>query len=585
MGIDIRTLILITGISYLMQVLVFLHQYKANRNIMGPGWWLLWSAVESFGFVLILLREVQFLLPVIIVFQDILLLTGAVFIYVGVMRFFDKKANLKFIFFYLTTFIILHLFFIFIKNDIQMRALVLDVYLSGIAFITAVELYRNKTDALRSAVIFNVSLFIVHGSIFAYRSVMILNGTSIHDVFSPSMINLLQYFDALIVSLLWTFGFIIMLNQRLNAEISETKNHFELIFNTSPDAAIISRMSDSMIIGCNESFTRITGYTMKDVSGKSTLDINVWHSLNDRMEFISMISENGIAENFESLFRLKNGKVITGLMSARKILIKGIPHILSVTRDISERKFAEEEIKLQNDRLQTLIAEKDKFFSIIAHDLRSPFNSFLGLTQIMVEDLPDLTMDDLKIFTFRMKDSAVNLYRLLENLLDWSGMKTGIIQFKPVTVNLNIIAEESMAPETEQLRSKSIELVYDIPGDIMVFADVKMLQSVLINLVSNAVKFTHRGGSINISAKRTSDNTVIVSIKDTGIGMTPEMVSNLFRIDFKINRKGTEGEPSTGLGLLLCKEFIEKQGGTIRVESEEGKGSVFSFSLNTNRSS
>ena len=262
---------------------------------------------------------------------------------------------------------------------------------------------------------------------------------------------------------------------------------------------------------------------------------------------------------------------------------KGIPQaVIGIVWDITGHKLAEEEIKFNNQELQKINAEKDKFFSIIAHDLRSPFNSFLGLTQIMAEELPGLTMDEIQKIATSMNKSASNLFRLLENLLDWSRMQQGLIPFSPETLQLQPNVDESITMVQEYANNKEIEMTYQIPDGLKVFADTHMLQTVIRNLVSNAVKFTSKGGKVIISAKITSDKSVEISIKDSGIGMSQKMIENLFRLDVQTGRKGTEGEPTTGLGLLLCKEFIEKHGGKIWVESEEGKGSDFKFTLPLN---
>ena len=251
-------------------------------------------------------------------------------------------------------------------------------------------------------------------------------------------------------------------------------------------------------------------------------------------------------------------------------------------RDITELKRAAKEIKLKNEELQKANAEKDKFFSIIAHDLRSPFQGFLGLTQEMAEELPRLAKDEMQKIAVGMRDSATNLFRLIESLLQWASVQQGLIPFKPEVVQLLPVVNESIAMALKPARDKGIEITYDIPADIKVLADSNMLQSVIRNLVSNAIKFTAKNGKISLSSKVTDNNTVEISIKDSGIGMNGEMVDNLFRVDVRTNRKGTEGELSTGLGLLLCKEFIEKNGGKIRVESEEGRGSVFHFTIPCN---
>jgi len=247
--------------------------------------------------------------------------------------------------------------------------------------------------------------------------------------------------------------------------------------------------------------------------------------------------------------------------------------------DITEQMRDEEEIKNQNEKLQELNATKDKFFSIIAHDLRSPFNSFLGLTQIMAEELPSLTMAQIQEIAVNMSKSATNLYRLLENLLHWSSMQQGIIPFNPETVKLLPVADESITMILEQAKVKGIEINCKIPDDLVVFADTNLLQTIIRNLVSNAVKFTSKRGKVSITAKATTESNIEISVHDTGIGMSQKLLGDLFKLDVKTSRKGTNGEPSTGLGLLLCKEFIEKHGGQIWAESEVGKGSSFHFTL------
>ena len=262
-----------------------------------------------------------------------------------------------------------------------------------------------------------------------------------------------------------------------------------------------------------------------------------------------------------------------------RMVVSGVDEVIVTVRDITDRKRAEDKIKLKNEELQKLNAEKDKFFSIIAHDLRGPFSGFLGLTKIMAEELPNLKMAEIQQIAVNMENSATNLYRLLENLLQWAKMQQGLIPFDPVVIQLDSVVSESVEMLMESFKNKGIELTFDIPVDTMVIADINMLQTVIRNLVSNAVKFTPKGGRISLSAKTSDYNSIEISIKDSGIGMSTEMVNNLFRLNVQNNRQGTDGEPSSGLGLLLCKEFIEKLGGKIGVESEEGIGSIFHFTL------
>jgi PAS domain S-box-containing protein len=244
-----------------------------------------------------------------------------------------------------------------------------------------------------------------------------------------------------------------------------------------------------------------------------------------------------------------------------------------------ERKITEEEIRLKNELLLVLNAEKDKFFSILAHDLRGPLSSFVAATQILTEEIQSMSLEEIKDITISMKTDASNIYTLLENLLEWSRLKRNVMEFVKIKFNLKSKIASSIQPLSEMAEKKNIKITISVPENLEINADDHMFGTIIRNLVSNAVKFTRIGGKINISAFKKQDNPIEINISDTGIGMSADLKNRLFILNEKINRKGTEGEPSSGLGLLLCKEFIEKHGGKIWAESQEGKGSTFSFTL------
>jgi len=246
--------------------------------------------------------------------------------------------------------------------------------------------------------------------------------------------------------------------------------------------------------------------------------------------------------------------------------------------NVTERKMALEEINKKNEQLLEVNAEKDKFFSILAHDLRSPFTSFLGFTQIMTDELYTLTLDQIQKIAMGMRKSATNLYSLLDNLLEWSRLQRGVTGFHPESFALMPKMFECIEPMCESASKKEVEVKCEIPADILVFADLHMVQTIVRNLVSNAIKYSRKGGKVKITAIK-MNQSVEICVKDNGIGMDNDMIDKLFRFDQNTNRPGTENEPSTGLGLIICKEFVEKHGGKIWVRSEEGKGSTFSFSL------
>lgn len=251
--------------------------------------------------------------------------------------------------------------------------------------------------------------------------------------------------------------------------------------------------------------------------------------------------------------------------------------------DISEMKDAESRITQKNEELMRLNAEKDKFFSIIAHDLRSPFNTFLGLTQLMAEELPRLKISEIQYFASNLNHSATHLYGLLENLLEWSSLQRGIIGFSPVRFNVPQKIREVLQFIGETANSKRIQIELGVPAEnIEIFADVKMFESIIRNLVSNAIKFSPEGSVVNIRISDAEKDMVSIAVRDSGIGMNQEMLGKLFLLHNQNSRPGTNGEPSSGLGLILCKDFVERNGGKIWAVSEERRGSEFIFTLPVN---
>ena len=245
------------------------------------------------------------------------------------------------------------------------------------------------------------------------------------------------------------------------------------------------------------------------------------------------------------------------------------------------RHYTLERVKAEENerKLFQLNAEKDKLFSIIAHDLRSPFNVLLGYTEILEKELPDMSMDEIQDASSMLNSSATKLYELIGNLLEWSRMQRGLIPFAPESFLLMQMVSESLELIVETANKKGIRVELNIAPEMSVFADKTMFKAIIRNLTNNAVKFTHRNGSVTIVARVASSTHIEISVKDTGIGMSKEMIDNLFRLDLKTNREGTEGESSTGLGLIICRDFIEKHNGKFWVESEEGIGSAFYFNI------
>ena len=229
-------------------------------------------------------------------------------------------------------------------------------------------------------------------------------------------------------------------------------------------------------------------------------------------------------------------------------------------------------------RLYELNATKDKFFSIIAHDLKSPFNSIIGLSDLLSEKMHKKDYEGIEEYTEIIQNSAWRAMDLLKNLIVWSQLQTGRLDFRPEPVDLISMIIEVTELSKYSAFQKSISITREIPPDLTIIADKAMINTVLRNLISNAIKFTNPGGKVVISAAE-NENEVVVTVKDNGIGVKKEIIDKLFLIDSNISRPGTQGEEGTGLGLILCRDFVVKHGGRIWAESEDGKWMRVTFTI------
>lgn len=236
-------------------------------------------------------------------------------------------------------------------------------------------------------------------------------------------------------------------------------------------------------------------------------------------------------------------------------------------------------ISLQNDELHDLNAEKDKFLSIIAHDLKNPISSFKMTTNMLTSYYDELSEQERRELILLLNESSENISSLLANLLEWSRSKRGKIVFSPVQSDLYSIVSMTIDLLSPLAEAKQISLVNTLSKDFQTVLDTNLITIVVRNLVSNAIKFTNEKGSITISAARREDDSTTISISDNGVGMNDEIKNKLFRIDESVSTLGTSGEKGTGLGLILCKEFVELHNGSINVESEVGKGTTFKITL------
>jgi len=453
MNIDIRTLVIVVGITNVLQIIAIFLQYLINKTYRGIGWWVLGFASGAIGFVLLLLRDHISIELISIIAANGLLILGGIFQYIGIMRFLDKKENRWIVISILTVFILSFFYFTYVKPDFTARSLFFSAIATTISFLTAQGLFANKTRSITASANFNTAVLLAQGCFFAFRAVVMLTAAPVNSIFTSTLAQTTTFLESFIEGILWTFGLIIMVNQRLNAEMSEAKEHFELIFNTGPDAALITRLHDGHFMDINEGFTALTGFPREDIIGKSTLSINIWKNSADHQKVIKELSEKGFCENFEAVFQRKDGGETSGIISAKIITLQGTPHIISVTRDITERKRAEEVLHTSEERYRLLVENANeviavaqdgmlKFVNRMAIDLTGyseqdltsrPFPEFVHPDDrgMVVEHYLRRLKGDVSQsrYDFRLmaRDGSIKWLEIGAVLIDWEG--------KPATLN------------------------------------------------------------------------------------------------------------------------------------------------------
>jgi PAS domain S-box-containing protein len=245
---------------------------------------------------------------------------------------------------------------------------------------------------------------------------------------------------------------------------------------------------------------------------------------------------------------------------------------------VIERKRNSEAIKVYAEQLKELNQTKDKFFSIIAHDLKSPFQSLLGLSELLTSPDSDLSLEEKEEYIQTLFTLLKNQYELLQNLLEWGAMQLGKSEYNPVKLNLSEAVDTKIELLSKNAKNKSISVVNEISKDVFVLSDKHIIGSIIQNFLANAIKFTNRNGTIKIYSAYEKD-FIVTTVEDNGVGMSKEALKNIYSLGEVNTTQGTEGELGTGLGVMLCKEMIEKNGGSLKIESEVGKGTKVIFTI------
>jgi PAS domain S-box-containing protein len=589
MNLDLRTLTIILSLTNVLQVIALFVQYRLDKTHRGPGWWALGSAALALGFVSNYLRDIPTLGPIAIVANNALFISGMALIYVGILRFFDQHERRGWLMAFCAVFTLVMIYFTYLHDDLAVRRAMLSAAVATLFFLIARALFVHKPYSVTASAHFLAGVFLSTGGFFIVRALVTVTSTEEMEAFNPTLPQIATYLVTLIASTLWTLGLIILVNQRLNAENREANENLELIFNTSPDAVLITRLTDGYFVGVNEGFTALTGYTRAEVLGKSAPEINIWKNPADRQQLVTTLNETGLCENLEAVFQRKDGSQLNGLVSAKIITLQGAPHIISVTRDITERKRAEEALRKLNAELQTRNEELDAFAHTVAHDLINPLGVMLGYAELLLDNFGDLPEEDVRQALITVSRSGRKANSIIESLLLLASVRKQDVQAAPL--DMAHIVDEVMLRLADSIQNSGAEIsIPDRASWPVALGYAPWVEEIWVNYLSNAIKYGGPQPRIDLDAalppplsatareQGQGGGFIRFSVRDYGPGLTPEQQERLFAPFERLGQARVKGH---GLGLSVVRRIAEKLGGHVGVDSAPGtlRGSTFYFTL------
>jgi len=368
--------------------------------------------------------------------------------------------------------------------------------------------------------------------------------------------------------------------EKAEKQVQNSELRYRRLFEAAKDGILILDADNGQIIDANPFIIEMLGYSLEELTGKKLWEIGVFKKIADSKDAFTELQNIGYIRFEDMPLETKKGKPINVEFVSNVYLVDQKKVIQCNIRDITKRRLAEIKLKESEVRLRELNATKDKFFSIIAHDLRNPFMAILGFSDFLIQKISDKDYESIEEYANIIRNSSQQVLSLLTNLLQWASLQNGKIQFNPEMFEIGALINEVTELSKGAALQKSITITKKLPHNVLVFADKSMIGTTLRNIISNAIKFTKPGGKVNISAMKKQDE-LLITISDNGIGMNKDALKRLFGIEDGYSTSGTQNEPGTGLGLILCKEFVHRHKGKIWAESEPGKGSRFHFTIPT----
>lgn len=368
--------------------------------------------------------------------------------------------------------------------------------------------------------------------------------------------------------------------RRRENKLKVSEENFRFLIEESSDP-IFSFTKSGKYIYVNRAFASGVNRNQNEIIGRHIWDVFSPEEAEKRFSAVKYVFETGVPKILEVRVPTSHGDTfyITSVTPIKNDAGK-VKTVVCISKDITKRKEAEDLLKISEQSLREANAAKDKLLSILAHDLRNPFGVLINLPTVLHNDFERFTLDEIKDHLKYIIEAATNGHKLLEGLLEWSSTQTGNVRFNPAKFNIKDVILDSCNLLGTPAKQKDITIELNLQNNLMVMADPNMIRTIIRNLITNSLKFTHNGGKITISAEQ-KNGKIKVSVADNGIGIPEDMQLNLFDFTKSSSKPGTNKEKGNGLGLVVCNEFIKKHNSDLLFESKVGKGSTFSFYLDS----
>jgi PAS domain S-box-containing protein len=548
MHLDIPTITVLACVVFVSQAIALFVQYRVNKTYVGFGWWLLGAILQAIGFLLLPLVTMPSVW-MLSVFANPLIIAGQLSMGVGILRFLGIERWRRSYVVSFAAFLAFYALSVFTRDGILWRSVVVSASTALVSLHIGATLWLRKEKPYAGSAIFTALIFLAYGCFQAFMAILVLYLPPIGSYYEIERypIRVLSFIVPIASGTLWTFGFIIMVNQRLNAEIFGEKEKLQLVFNISPEAMVISRMSDGLVVDINAGFLAITGYSRAETIGRTIIDLGAWEKEEDRASYLSELQREGSIDGREYPFRKKGGSLFLGLVSSRLIEIRGQSYAIMAVYDITERRLAE-------DKINKLLAEKELILKEVHHRVKNNMSTICSLLSLQAGTLRDpAAVTALEDTGSRVKSMMV-LYDKLYHSTSFSALS--IAEYFPSLVDEILAGFPNAASVRVETRIEDIDL------------EASMLQplGLIVNeLLTNIMKyaFAGRGGGVISVSASLEDELLSIAIADDGNGM-PDSV------DF---------DNSTGFGLLLVKTLVEQMKGRIGIERGNGTKIVLAIPM------